>query len=139
MFLATAVFIIMLAAPFLVMFAVIAAVIYGVFALARGILFGRPASAAIGAFVLMTAVASGFTLLHWTATKPAEGDTSSPHAHIYHAWQQTRLRFKALKWMSDGTFERLARGQRESKADRADRDPRILHLGQPPSGDRFNR
>lgn len=135
-FLATAVFILMLAAPFLVMFAVIAAVAYGVIALARGIVLGQTASAAVGAFVLMIAVVSGFTLLHWTATKPAEGETSSPHALVYQAWQQTRLRFKALQWMSDGTFERLAREQRER---RADRDPRILKLGQPPSGDPLSR
>ena len=59
----------------------------------------------------MAGILSGFTLFNWKTTKPPEGDKSSAHALIHGAWQQTRLRFRALQWMNDATFERLSEEQ----------------------------
>ncbi len=112
-FLATAAFILMLVAPFLVIIAVIAAIACGTVALLRGLATARPMRAMIGAAVLAAGILSAFTLVHWTMTKPPVGDTSSAHAWVYDAWDQTRLRFTALTWMSDGTFERLTEQQRQ--------------------------
>ncbi len=114
-FLATAAFIIMVAAPFLVMAAISAAIGFSLIALVRGFRTARPTYAVLGALVLIAGVTSGLTLLAWSTSVPPKGKTSSPHALVHHAWQQTRLRFGALRWMTDGTFERLERQDRQGR------------------------
>lgn len=112
-FLAMAAFILMVAAPFLVMALVTAAIVYGLIGLLQGLAGRAPRRAAVGAALLVVGVCSGLILMHWVSTPPVAGERSSPHALVHDAWKQTRHRFIALKWLTDGTFEKLARDQRQ--------------------------
>lgn len=112
-FLAIAVFILMVAAPFLVVLVVAATITGGAVVSLSGLVAAKPARALVGALIFSLGIGSGLTLLHWVNNKPTQGDTKSPHALVHDAWRQTRLRLIALQWMADGTFEKLADQQRQ--------------------------
>lgn len=116
--LGVAITILMVAAPFLVIIAVVATIGFGLISLIRGIRTARLKHTVIGAIFLIAGTTLGLTLLTWSTTQPPKGETSSPHAYVHHAWEQTQLRFQVWKWMADGTFGRLAQEQQDGRADR---------------------
>lgn len=110
-FLAYAVFILMAAAPFLVIAAILGAILFGLTALIQGIASARPARMAIGAVVMSAGIATSLLLYHWASTEPDDPDATSAHALVHSAWRHTYLRFVAMRWLLDGTFDRLGQDQ----------------------------
>ncbi|MGD9784988.1 MAG: hypothetical protein AB7E80_14575 [Hyphomicrobiaceae bacterium] len=106
-FLAYAAFILIAAAPFLVVLAVLGALRYGLSALVGGVLSARPARAALGAITLLVGVASGVVLINWATTKPPQSEQWTAHALVHAGWRHVYLRVHAMKWMLDGTFGQL--------------------------------
>lgn len=115
-FLAYAAFIIILALPFLIV-AMIAGGIFGGGAMAvSGVVNGQPRAIFLGLVLLVTSGIAAATIFYWATTPPpATAATRSPHRVVFETYRAIKARQQAMRWMTDGTFERLAEEQRRAK------------------------
>lgn len=88
--------VLLVVAPFLVLLVLATALGCGLVLLLGGLRVARPLRAGAGVLVVIGSVVSAITVLNWSSTKPAQGDTSSVHALVYTTWQQTLSRLKAM-------------------------------------------
>lgn len=112
-FLAMAAFILMLVAPFLVIIIIGLIIIAGIIFLIRGLRKAKPTLIIFGIVLLIAGTTSGHMIIYWATTEPQSDNTSRAHELVHESWKQTRLRFKALKWINDGTFDRLNKKDKE--------------------------
>jgi hypothetical protein len=115
-FLAYAMFILILAIPFLVIAGIAAAFIAGLVMLVGGVAAGRPMGMIAGLLLVAGSGAMALTIRHWALTPPAAGTTSGAHVLVYKTYQGMRARHMAMKWLRDGTFQRLAEEEKARKA-----------------------
>lgn len=101
--LAYALFIILLAIPYLVI-----AVIAGVAAIIGGVRSGRTATALLGLVLLAASGTSAITIKHW-ATSPPTNSSGSAHRLVYETYRGMRARQQAMRWLRDGTFTQPAK------------------------------
>jgi hypothetical protein len=115
--LAYALFIIVLAIPFFVIAAIAAAFVAGIAAIVAGLARGRWFSALLGVVLMVGSGAAALTIRHWATSPPTDAATSA-HRVVYRTYQDMRARYQAMRWLHDGTFERLAEEQRARDAQR---------------------
>ncbi len=111
-FFAYAMFIILFALPFLVIGAIAAGFVAGVVNLAVGIARRKTVRAVLGAALIAVCGGTGLAVHYWATTPPTYGDTAGVHGVVYRTWHAIEARYVAMKWLRDGTFERLAEEQR---------------------------
>lgn len=90
--LAYALFIILLAIPYLVIAVIALAFVAGVAAIIGGVRNGRTATA----------------VKHW-ATSPPTNSSGSAHRLVYETYRGMRARQQAMRWLRDGTFTQPAK------------------------------
>jgi hypothetical protein len=91
-------------------------------------------SALLGVVLMVGSGAAALTIKHWATSPPTDAATSA-HRVVYQTYQDMRARYQALRWLRDGTFERLAEEQRARDAQRRPRstnDDRKQPPGDPP-------
>ena len=112
--LAYALFIIMLAIPFLVIGATAATFLGG----RRN---GRSGLSPLQIILVLLMVGSGAAAMikHWATSPPIEASATNVHRVVYQTFQGTPARQQAMRWLRDGTFERLAKEGRGRDAERA--------------------
>ena len=116
--LAYALFIIILAIPFLVIGVIAAAFLGGIAAVVVGFVRRRLSWAVLGLVLMVGSGAAAMTIKHWATTPPTDADTTSVHRVVYQTYQGMRARQQAMRWLRDGTFERLAKEGRARDAER---------------------
>jgi thiol:disulfide interchange protein len=109
LFLAYALFIIMLAIPYLVVAAIAGVFCAGVAGLIAGIVKRHRFNMTMGIVLILASSAAGWTIRYWATTPPADDGASSLHSAVYHTYRALRARQQAMQWLRDGTFERLAK------------------------------
>jgi thiol:disulfide interchange protein len=109
LFFAYALFIIILAIPYLVVAAIVGVFCAGVAGLIAGIVKRHLFNMTMGIVLILASSASGWTIRYWATTPPADDGASSLHSAVYHTYRALRARQQAMQWMRDGTFERLAK------------------------------
>jgi hypothetical protein len=131
-FLAYAMFIVMLALPFIVIGGIAIGFLAGVANLAIGIARRKTVRAIVGAALVAVCGGSGLAIYYWATTPPSNGDTASMHSTVYRSRQAIQARYTAMKWLRDGTFERLAEEQRNQ----AEAPPDAAEGGKQSSGEK---
>jgi thiol:disulfide interchange protein len=116
--LAYALFIIVMAIPYMVVAAVACTFLGGVAALVSGILRGRTAKALVGVVLMIGSGAAAMTIAHWATSRPTDASATSAHRVVYQTYQGMRARQQAMRWLRDGTFTKLAKEQRARDAER---------------------
>ena len=116
--LAYALFIIILAIPFLVLAAIAATFLGGIAAVIVGVVRRRSSWALLGVLLMVGGGAAAMTIKHWATTRPPDADTTSAHRVVYQTYQGMRARQQAMRWLRDGTFERLAKEGRARDSER---------------------
>jgi hypothetical protein len=115
-FLAYAMFILILAIPFLVVAGIAAAFVAGLVMLVGGVAAGRPMGMIAGLLLVAGSGAMALTIRHCALTPPAAGAAGGAHVLVYKTYQGMRARHMAMKWLRDGTFQRLAEEEKARKA-----------------------
>lgn len=115
--LAYALFIIILAIPFLVIGAIAATCLGGIATVVVGLVRRRSFLAVLGVVLMVGSGAAAMTIKHWATTRPPDADTTSAHRAVYQTYQDMRARQQAMRWLRDGTFERLAKEGRVRDAE----------------------
>ena len=121
-FLAYAMFILILAAPFLLVAGIAWAFLAGAAKIVRGAAQRRPDMALTGFLLLAASSMAGLTLHDWSVTPPPAGEKPGLHDGVYRTVQALKARHQAMQWLRDGTFERLAK-ERRAKAEHAPSTP----------------
>jgi thiol:disulfide interchange protein len=103
--LAYALFIIVLAIPFLVIAAIAAAFVAGIAGIVAGIAKGRLSGALLGVVLMVGSGAAAMMIMHWATSPPTDAATSA-HRVVYQTYQELRMQFRAMRWLRDGTLER---------------------------------
>jgi len=106
--LAYALFIILLAIPYLVIAVIALAFVAGVAAIIGGVRSGRTATALLGLVLLAASGTSAITIKHW-ATSPPTNSSGSAHRLVYETYRGMRARQQAMRWLRDGTFTQPAK------------------------------
>jgi hypothetical protein len=119
LFLAYALFIIILAIPYLVVAAIIAVFCAGIAGLVVGIAKRQGFNVVMGVVLVLASSACGWTIKYWATTPPADDGASSLHSAVYHTYRTLRARHQAMQWMRDGV--RAAREGAEGRRGRAAR------------------
>ena len=111
LFLAYALFIIILAIPYLVVVAIAAVFVAGIAGLIAGIAKRQRFNVVMGIVLTLAGGAAGLTVKYWATTPPAGEHAFVLHRVVYQTYESLRLRHLAMRWLRDGTFERLSREQ----------------------------
>ena len=106
-FLAYALFIIILAIPYLVVAAIVAVFCAGVAGLIAGIAKRQRFNVVMGIVLVLASSGAGWTIRHWATTPPATDHPFVLHQVVYQTYQSLRARHQAMRWLLDGTFVRL--------------------------------
>lgn len=110
--LAYAWFIIVLAAPFLVIAAIAAAFIAGIAGIAAGI-GGRLSGALVGVMLIAGSGTTAMTIKHWATSPPTDAATAA-HRVVHKAYQEMRMRMMT-RWLHDGTINRIVERQQRAR------------------------
>lgn len=108
---AYAVFIIILAIPFLVIAAIASAFIGGIAAIVEGLASGRSSRALLGAVSMVASGAAAMMIMHWATARPTDTATSA-HRIVHQTYQGLRAHYIALRWLHDGNLKRVTEQQR---------------------------
>jgi hypothetical protein len=120
--LAYAAFIIILAIPFLLIAAIAAAFLGGIVTVVLGLVRRSSAWAVLGVVLMVGSGALAITIAYWATTPPADG-AADAHRLVYQTYQSMRARQQAMRWLRDGTFERLAKERQAQDAEQRPGDP----------------
>jgi hypothetical protein len=115
--LAYALFIIVLAIPFLVVGMIAAAFIAGITGIVTGIAGRRLPRILLGAVLLAGSGAAGTMIGRWATSPPTDAATST-HRTVYKASQELRVLYLAMRFLFSGGPKRLAEEQRARDAKR---------------------
>jgi hypothetical protein len=115
--LAYALFIIVLAIPFLVIGVIAAAFLGGIAAVIVSLVRRTSSWALLGVLLMVGSGAAAMTIKHWATTPPTDAGATSPHRVVYQTYQGMRARQQAMRWLRDGTFSRLAKEGRVRDAE----------------------
>jgi hypothetical protein len=110
--LAYAWFIIVLAAPFLVIAAIAAALIAGIAGIAAGI-GGRLSGALLGVMLIAGSGTTAMTIRYWATSPPTDAATIA-HRVVHKTYQEMRMRMMT-RWLHDGTINRIADRQQRAR------------------------
>ncbi len=114
LFLAYAVFIVVMALPYLVVAAIVGGFVGGCLMFAGGLVGGRPLTVAMGVALMMASGTAAYMIRYWIITPPPA--QQGVHALVHSTYRGMMARRQAMRWMRDGTFERLAKDQRTRQA-----------------------
>jgi hypothetical protein len=111
--LAYALFIIVLAIPYVLIAGIVVAFVVGGVATIAGIRNRRITLGWLGVLLMLASGITAITVKNW-ATYPPTSTSSSAHRVVYNIYLEMRARKHAMKWLRDGTFSPPSKGQSPS-------------------------
>jgi hypothetical protein len=111
--LAYALFILVLATPFLVVAAIAAAFIAGIAGIVAAI-GGRLSGALLGVVLIASSGTAAMMIKHWATSPPTDAATSA-HRVVYQTYREMRMQLLARRWLYAGTFNRLTEEQQRAR------------------------
>lgn len=123
-FLAYALFIIILAIPYLVVAAIAAVFCAGVAGLIAGIAKRQRFNVVMGLVLTLAGGAAGLTIKYWATTPPSGAHAFVLHRVVYQTYESLRLRHLAMRWLRDGTFGPLSKEQKGAATNPGGTPPR---------------